>query len=102
MRATLVAIIILCLTFMVFIPQSPAEDAQYKSPWVETDKSLYKLVNNDYKIVGTSMNVNFMTESAFEFIYLKKGNKIFRCATLESKTKTVHTCEALSKPEKAK
>lgn len=76
-----------------------AGEEKYKSPWVETDLNLNKLIKEGYKIVGTSVFSGF--NSFIECIYLQKKDKLYKCFTKEMKGGSEHGCNFLAEPKKS-
>ncbi len=77
-----------------------ASEIKYGTPWTDTDKSLYNLINEGYSIVGSSFSVVSLVGTIVEVIYLQKGKKVYRCITTESKESTEHVCTTLTEPKK--
>lgn len=81
---------------------SIAEDSSpYQSPWIgQADINLYKLIQQGYQIIDIHVKMP-LGGSFVEIIYLRKGDRIYRCVTLQViGEKAEHGCELLTDPTK--
>ncbi len=100
------SLFILGILGLVFMPSYlwgvHASETKYGSPWADTDKSLYDLINEGYSIVGSSFSVVSLAGTIVEVIYLQKEKKVYRCVTTETKESTEHICTTLAEPKKTR
>ena len=73
----------------------------YVTPWADSDKNLYSLINDGYSIVGSSLAVLSLVGSVVEVVYVQREKKVYRCVTTESKDKAEHICTTLTDPRRA-
>lgn len=90
---------ILILIFLsLFICSNCYSSTKYNTPWIENFSTLHSLINENFKIVGTTIAVLPLGSGMIEILYLQKGKDLYRCATIEQEKSEGHECEKMIRP----
>jgi len=105
MRSSFFILVLAAFLFtLMSISYVYAGDSSYKSPWVETDMNLAKLIKKGYRIVGTTVDFGGARDPKvnMEVIYLQKKEKLYRCTSRYINKGIKHECKSLVEPKKTK
>jgi hypothetical protein len=72
----------------------------WESPWIpDGSTTLRSLIDEEYQIISTNTVYASNYQFTIEYIYLQKGNDLYRCVTMLNVTtrEKQHGCERLSK-----
>ena len=99
MLKTIYLILGFALLASIFLPEKTS--AQWRSPWIgQPDVNLYRLIADGYEIVSAETDV--VINRIVERVYLKKGQSVYRCITIEEQnTPSDHSCEMLANPARS-
>ncbi len=77
-----------------------SEGAKWKNPWAESDKDMYTLVQDGFRVVDSTFTSIEWGKKAIEIVYLEKGKEYYRCLTLTAESRIDHGCEQLVRVNK--
>jgi len=79
------------------------EEPPWGTPWKDTNKNIYTLIQEGFRITGTSFSAipGLGTMGGFlEITYLQKEKELYRCLTIQAPKEESHGCEILISPKK--